>query len=63
MNRRDFLNGVLIAPLAACANREPRPPLKPNELKRLGYLPIKEWPASGGTASLSRKLPERISSR
>jgi hypothetical protein len=41
--------------MAACANRPPKPPLKPNALQRVGMLPLKEWP-DAGTAQFNRAI-------
>lgn len=53
MQRRTLLISLGSASLAACANRPPKPPLKPNTLQRIGMLPIKEWPDTG-TAQFNR---------
>lgn len=55
MQRRTLLITTLcFTSLAACANRPPKPPLKPNALQRIGMLPVKEWPDSGSTAQFNR---------
>jgi hypothetical protein len=46
MQRRTLLVSLCVPCLAACANRPPKPPLKPNALQRFGMLPLKEWPDS-----------------
>ena len=47
MHRRRVVLALCLSPLAACASRTPKPPLKPNDLRRVGMLPLKEWPDSG----------------
>ena len=47
MNRRSFVACFGLASLGACASKAPKPPLKPNDLRSIGMLPIKEWPDSG----------------
>jgi hypothetical protein len=54
MQRRTLLISLCFASLAACANRPPKPPLKPNALQRIGMLSIKEWPDTGSTAQFNR---------
>lgn len=54
MQRRSLLISLCPASLAACANRPPKPPLKPNALQRIGMLPLKEWPDTGSTAQFNR---------
>jgi hypothetical protein len=56
MQRRTLLITLCSASLAACANRPPKPPLKPNTLQRIGMLPLKEWPNTGSTAQFNRVL-------
>jgi len=56
MHRRSLLLYLCLSSLAACASREPKPPLKPNDLRRIGILPIKEWPNSGSTAQFNRSI-------
>lgn len=54
MDRRTLLIALCSASAAGCANRQPKPPLKPNALQRIGMLPIKEWPDTGSTAQFNR---------
>jgi hypothetical protein len=54
MQRRTLLITLGCASVAACANRPPKPPLKPNALQRIGMLPLKEWPDGGSTAQFNR---------
>lgn len=54
MQRRTLLISLGSASLAACANRPPKPLLKPNALQRIGMLPVREWPDTGGTAQFNR---------
>ncbi len=54
MQRRTLLITLCSASVGACANRPPKPPLKPNALQRIGMLPLKEWPDGGSTAQFNR---------
>lgn len=54
MYRRTILTSLCMSVLTACASRPPKPPLKPNELRRIGMLPIKQWPDSGGSGQFKR---------
>jgi hypothetical protein len=60
MQRRSFLASTACAmTLAACASK-PKVPLKPNELRAIGMLPVKEWIDKGSTAQfnpLSNPVP------
>ena len=47
MNRRSLVMVFPSVLVASCANKTPKPPLKPNALQSIAMLPIKEWPDSG----------------
>ena len=60
MIRRSLLIGVGVSLLSACASKKPKVPLKHNDLRTFGMLPIKEWVETGSTAQfdpLSNPVP------
>lgn len=60
MQRRSFLaSTACVMTLVACASK-PKVPLKPNELRSIGLLPVKEWVDKSSTAQfnpLSNPIP------
>lgn len=53
MNRRLALSWIGVMTLFGCADSGP---LKPNDIQRIGLLPISEWPAYGSIAPFNEKL-------
>ena len=53
MKRRLLLVSASAIHLVGCASKKTKAQLKPNELRSMGMLPIKEWVDNGSTAQFS----------
>jgi hypothetical protein len=53
MKRRSLLASAGALCLLGCASKKPKAQLKPNDLRSIGMLPVKEWVDKGSTAQFS----------